>query len=108
MSFWHNLRRLLTDDAVGEQEARRLAGMLRVGLAESETDAGFERAMRLRLERSTGLRTEREWQFLLRRLYAYRRAGEETGHLRVIAQRYLADVERMYPSNQAQAAKTEE
>jgi hypothetical protein len=60
MGFWHNVRRFLAEDGVGEKETRRLSGMLHVGLAESETDAGFERAMRLLLERSTGLKTEHE------------------------------------------------
>ncbi len=98
MSFWQNLRRFLAEDSIGEQETRKLIGFLQSGLAASETDADFERVMRQLLLRSTGLRTEREWLFLLKRLYPYRRFGEETGHLRAVAQRYLADLERMYPS----------
>lgn len=97
MTVLHKLWRFFADDNVGEQETRRMAGMLRTGLAASETDAGFERAMRLMLKRPTGLQTEHEWQALLKRLYDYRRIEEETGYLRVIALRYLSDVERRYP-----------
>ena len=65
--------------------------MLTVALAETDTDAGFERLMRQMVQRETGLETEHTWRYVLMHLEQYRRQMEQHAMPRTLAQRFLAD-----------------
>lgn len=95
-SWW----RWLFDFSAGREEdlrvARVLTGILQVALAESETDAGFERCFRQLVKASSGLEEKRTWAWLGRRLSDYRRASEFKAMPRVLAERFLSDIPRRY------------
>ena len=95
----------LFDFSQGEQQnqhyARVLTGLLQVALAESETDAGFEKCYRQLVKATDGLSEERAWVWLNGHLRDYRSAGEFTPMPRALAARFLRDIPRRYGVKEA-------
>jgi hypothetical protein len=88
--------RPLFDFSGGRDEGRRMQKALGEALAESDTDAEFERRFKLVVRASTGIDTELTWAWLGRSLMEYRRADEFAPSSRALAARFLRDIPRRY------------
>ncbi len=80
----------------GPDARAKMAHLLGLALAESETDAGFERQMRRLLAEDSVFETETQWASLLGLMNNYRRSDDPLPGTRVMAERLLADFPRLY------------
>lgn len=74
----------------------RLARRLDLALAQSQTDAEFERILRRLLAEDPAFETETQWASLLGLMNNYRRAADPLPGTRLMAQRLLDDFPRLY------------
>ncbi len=91
MGFWNRFLHHLFDTPISRRELTTLLRLLRVALAETDTDAGFERLMRQMVQRETGLGTEHAWRLVQRHLEQYRRPLEFRAMPRALAARFVSD-----------------
>jgi hypothetical protein len=91
VGFWNRLRHHLFDNPISQRQLGIISRLLRVALAETDTDAGFERLIRQMVQRETGLGTEHAWRFVLMHMEQYRRPAETRAMPRTLAQRFLKD-----------------
>lgn len=101
ITLFTRLRRWIFDFSAGDQEKRRIDAFLRTALAETQTDAEFETRLRQLLRGPDGLATQSNWRFVYKRLYEYRRVGEQDDDHRLWAVRYLDAMRRLYENKDA-------
>ena len=85
------LRHQLFDTPISPEELARLSRLLRLALADTQTDGGFERLLCQMVQQETALGTQEAWLFVRVHLEQYRRGVELSATPRSLAQRFLAD-----------------
>ncbi len=80
----------------GPDARAKMARLLELALAESQTDAEFEQRMHHLLAEDTAFETETQWASLFGLMNNYRRSTDPLPATRLMAERLLADFPRLY------------
>lgn len=87
---------LFASKTEGPDARAKMARLLELALAQSQTDGEFERQMRRLLAEDTAFETETQWASLLGLMNNYRRSSDPLPGTRLMAQRLLDDFPRLY------------
>ena len=94
MGLLQNLWRTAFDFSPGRQEGLLFERMIRVALAETQTEKEFLALMRHMLKQEDYLKTETRWSFFLLRMSEYARGRDNDW--RLCANRLLQDLPNLY------------
>lgn len=88
--------KLFASKTEGPDSHAGMARLLDLALAQSKTDAEFERSLRRLLAEDPAFETATQWASLLGLMNNYRRPSDPLPGTRVMAQRLLDDFPRLY------------
>lgn len=80
----------------GPDARAKMGRLLELALAQSQTDAEFERQIRRLLAEDPVFETDTQWASLLGLMNNYRRSSDPLPATRLMAERLLADFPRLY------------